>query len=341
MNSYTGMKSRAIVSSVLLTSLMVLAVFAILTLSIAHAQTSQYTSNIGFESFQVNNTQEFGSPIYGYYVALIQNGQVINSCYTECGFTIQNGVEYQAQIDNYGNECFAYWITGSTSNVINIDFGGASSASQVQAFYKPCNGGGGSSSGTSQLTVASQDTSGNAIHGYYTILYNSGGSAVATGFTPKTFTLTNGASYSVQVDNYGSCNFAKWSDGQTANPRPVSITSATTLTAIYNCGGSSGTGSTVNLHVYSENYHANTVITGYYVVLYQDGKVVATGFTPTSFHLIQGQTYTIQADSYGSCQIDHWIGVPGQPATGIPNPVTFVASSSDVGFTAEYICSGS
>ncbi len=52
-----------------------------------------------------------------------------------------------------------------------------------------------------QLTVTSQDLSSKQINGYYTVLSQSG-NAVATGFTPATFTLNAGQSYVVQVDDY-------------------------------------------------------------------------------------------------------------------------------------------
>src|SRR5438445_524867 len=95
--------------------------------------------------------------------------------------------------------------------------------------------------GTSHLTVGTQDTSGATLTGYNTAL-SQNGVTVASGFTPATFTLNNGQSYSLVVDGYGSCSFDHWLDnGSTGNPRAVSVTSDTTLTAVMNCVTSTST----------------------------------------------------------------------------------------------------
>src|SRR5438132_8143730 len=56
---------------------------------------------------------------------------------------------------------------------------------------------------TSQLTAITQNTSGQTISGYYTVLFQSS-AIVGTGFSPATFTLNNGQTYTVLVDDYGS-----------------------------------------------------------------------------------------------------------------------------------------
>ena len=64
-----------------------------------------------------------------------------------------------------------------------------------------------------QLTVSAQDTTGQSITGYYTVLFQNGG-VVGTGFSPATFTLDSGQTYTVQMDNYGSCQFDHWANGE-------------------------------------------------------------------------------------------------------------------------------
>src|SRR5207245_5795251 len=77
--------------------------------------------------------------------------------------------------------------------------------------------------------------SGATLTGYNTVL-SQNGVTVASGFTPATFTLNNGQSYSLVVNGFGSCSFDHWLDnGSTGNPRAVSVTSDTTLTAVMNC----------------------------------------------------------------------------------------------------------
>jgi hypothetical protein len=60
------------------------------------------------------------------------------------------------------------------------------------------------------------------------------GQTVATGFTPRQFTVTTGQQYAVGVGNYGQIVFDHWADnGSTSPTRTVSVAQATTLTAVY------------------------------------------------------------------------------------------------------------
>ena len=89
---------------------------------------------------------------------------------------------------------------------------------------------------TSSLQVATQDTTGKTLTGFYTELDLNGATA-DSGFTPYTFTLNDKVTYSVVVDGYGSCTFSHWADtGSTADPRSISIDGNTVITAVLNCG---------------------------------------------------------------------------------------------------------
>lgn len=182
---------------------------------------------------------------------------------------------------------------------------------------------------TSQLTITTQDTDGNPVYGYYTVL-NYSGHIEATGFTTATFTLTDGDTYSVQVDNYGACSFDHWLDtGSTSYSRTVSITSDTQYTAVMNCGGTGGASSLT----VSSTDQTGTSISGYYTVLYTSGgDVVSTGFTPTTFATTAGQSYSVQVDNYGSCAFAHW-------SDGVTsNPRALTVSGSSQSLTAVYNC---
>jgi hypothetical protein len=87
-------------------------------------------------------------------------------------------------------------------------------------------------------------------------------------------------------------------------------------TAVYDCGQTQG----IALAVISSNFGTSGEITGYYVALYQGGSLVSSGFTPTTFTLTPGQTYTIQACSFGSCTFYYWINVPGQGESTVFEP---------------------
>jgi hypothetical protein len=99
----------------------------------------------------------------------------------------------------------------------------------ITAYYRTPN-----SQPTWTLTVRSQDASGSAVTGFWATLYGSSGSAIASGYTPATFTLNTGQQYSVSVADYGTHTFDHWADnGSTANPRGVSIAANTQLVAVY------------------------------------------------------------------------------------------------------------
>lgn len=87
--------------------------------------------------------------------------------------------------------------------------------------------------GTSHLKVKSVDNFGNPIYGYYTVL-SSGGHTISTGFTTARFNLDSGMSYVVEVEDYGDYVFDHWKgSGSTFRAQGISITSDTTMTAVY------------------------------------------------------------------------------------------------------------
>jgi hypothetical protein len=93
------------------------------------------------------------------------------------------------------------------------------------------------------------------------------------------------------------------------------------------------------LTVVSSNFDTKGQMNGYYMVLYEGGDLVGSGFTPATFSLTPGQTYTLQADRYGGCTFYYWMNVPGHGTSVIySNPVSFVAPSSESSVQAIYRC---
>ena len=265
----------------------------------------------------------------GYYVSLWLNGVQIDSCFSTCAFTIENGVTYQVAVSDYGSECFSYWLdTGSTDRFFTFDNNDSTSTSVIlHAVYSSCN------SGTSQVTVTSEDTNGSAINGYYTVLFDSGGNTISTGFTQVSFTTTSGNSYSVQVDDYGSCSFAHWSDGVTSNPRTfVASSSPISFAAVYNCVANSN-GITVTANRIPASYWAPCFATvcsrgtgpgaSMFFTLYDSsGNVVATGFADENGYTFTGlnpsATYYVYPADCDSCHgsthdvlFQYWATVSG------------------------------
>jgi hypothetical protein len=191
-----------------------------------------------------------------------------------------------------------------------------------------------SNSTSPQLAIVSQDTNGNSLPGYYNVLYNQGGAVVSTGFSPDIYSLTSGQSYMVGVENFGSCTFAAWADGSTANPRTVSISSNTELTATYNCGNTSTTGSGgVTVNAVDTN---GNPLAGYYVGLWQGGSLIGSSFTPATFSALTiGQVYSLTPENYGGCSFVEW--TDGSVAA----PRSFVATGPSQTFTAIYNCTAS
>jgi hypothetical protein len=175
----------------------------------------------------VSSQDTNGNPLSGFYTALFQNGNQVGTGYTTATYTLNNGQSYTLQADSYGNCFFQKWSGGygtSASTTISV-----TSNTQITAIYN-C-----SATSSSSLTINSVDQSGNPIFGYYDALWSSG-SVVATGYTTNTFSTNSGQTYSVQMDNYGSCAFSHWADGSTSNPRSFTATSsAKSFTAVYNC----------------------------------------------------------------------------------------------------------
>src|SRR5437879_11840736 len=132
---------------------------------------------------------------------------------------------------------------------------------------------------TSPLTVTSKDTSGSTITGYYTVLLDSSGSTLATGFTPVTFTLdftVPTTSYSVLVEDFNGVVFDHWVDTNTANnPRDVSMVldpalamGSLTITAVYTDTNAITAGDS-RISVTKINLKGKQII-GYYTTLWQN-----------------------------------------------------------------------
>lgn len=82
------------------------------------------------------------------------------------------------------------------------------------------------------LTVATQYADGAPLSGMWTTLRSSSGQLLATGFSPVSFTVLPGLTYTVSVGNYQQIAFHHWDSGSTVAQRQVSAPSST-ITAFY------------------------------------------------------------------------------------------------------------
>jgi hypothetical protein len=152
------------------------------------------------------------------------------------------------------------------------------------------------------LSVATQNTGGQNLTGYYTVLFDqSGTNILTTGFSPTTFTLNSGQSYTVQVDDYGSCTFSHWSDTGSTNPQRT-ITAATTdvqLTAVYSCA-------TSTINIAATNGHGTPLVDYYATLSTAGGTLLQRCYSPCSFTVNGGQTYQVTISNYGREVFSHW-----------------------------------
>ncbi|HSB56383.1 MAG TPA: PQQ-dependent sugar dehydrogenase [Nitrosopumilaceae archaeon] len=188
---------------------------------------------------------------------------------------------------------------------------------------------------TSTLTVRSQDMGGNTITGYWTVLQQ-GTTTIGTGFTPATFTLNNGVQYSIGVGNYGNYYFDHWLDtGSTIQPRSISISVNTELTAVYRSSaatatislnptsGLSGTSVTVT----GTNFLTNTAIT----IRYDGGIVQTTSSTITSnSNGGFSASFNVPASTSGGHTVSATDGTRTASSTFTVNNPALVASSTAI-----------
>lgn len=184
-------------------------------------------------------------------------------------------------------------------------------------------------SGTSDITVHTLDSSGE-IFGYFTVL-SQGASGLATDFTATTFTLNNGETYNVGVQDFGDMKFDYWQDTgfQIAN-RDILATANADLFAVYrNIMDPSPSPDTPKLIVRTVN-SSGEEMTGYWTTLLQGGVGLQTGFSPEAFIVNSGESYEILMGNFGGMSFDHW-------ADGsTDNPRTY-SITSDETYTAYYM----
>lgn len=246
----------------------------------------------------VNTVSSSGSSIGGLYTVVeTGSGSIVDTGFSPLSYNVQSGGTYVVSVSNYGNYVFSHWSNGDTSNSITIT---PTSATTLTAYYTTGSGGGGGG-GQVPLTITSVDLNGNPVQGLRTIVETSSGTVVDAGFTPMTFEATQGNTYTVTVDNYGSYQFDHWSTGSTSRTITVTANSATTLVAYYKTSSSSGASITV------ESSGPSGMFQGMWMVVRSSsGAVLKTGFTNFVFNLPAGSTVTLTASNYGSMVFSHW-----------------------------------
>ena len=174
---------------------------------------------------------------------------------------------------------------------------------------------------SSTLTVDTYNLSGNEITGIYIEIQDSTGKDLATGYSPATFSLTQGQQYTVYANDYQNIAFNHWDNGSTNPARVISISQDTTLLAFYSTGSASSpqpptglaaasvSASQINLSWTAPSNNGGAAVTGYKVERSLDGgstwstTVADTGSASTSYSdtgLQSGTTYTYRVSAINS-----------------------------------------
>ena len=132
----------------------------------------------------------------------------------------------------------------------------------------------------------------------------SGGVQTSSGLTNTSFAETPGQTFTLGAFDNGCYRFNHWTDGSTQRFLNMSITSNTTLTAVYSniclplpAGYSNVTVATVD--------SSGSVITGYYTTLWQNGALNQSCFSPCSFAVAPG-TYQVAVSDFHGLYFNHW-----------------------------------
>jgi len=159
-----------------------------------------------------------------------------NTMTTSTGFTpytipVIPGMEHIVAVLDYGCYTFNHWAdTGSALRYRSFSI---STATTFTAVYRntcqpaPAN--------SSTISVNAVDSSGNAITGLYTTLWQNGVLQQSC-FAPCSLTVSNGQTYQVAVSDFAGHTFSHWTDTTTNRFNTVTVGSASTtvsLTAVY------------------------------------------------------------------------------------------------------------
>jgi len=246
----------------------------------------------GTSTLTVRTVDAAGKSITGYYTVLSQNGATIRTEFSPASFALNSGQTYQVSVSDYGSYVFDHWNDGSTKRQKTV-IGGQVAA--LTAYYKTTT----EAPKTVTLTVKSEDLGGDSITGLWTVV-KKGGVIVKTGYTPLTYTAEASSAYEVSVANYGAFEFDHWRGWGSSSTRQVTLSSDTTLTAVYS---TTGKPEQVTLTIRSIALDGSPII-GLWTVI--SGAGSTSGFTPMTYAVNTGSQYTVTMGEWQNYKFDHW-----------------------------------
>jgi hypothetical protein len=231
---------------------------------------STTSTTSAMSTINISTVTSAGSPISGYYIALLQNGAQVESCFSTCSFSVNGGQTYQVAASSFGSEIFNHWLNDNRTGMETVNVPVASTTIGLTAVY-------GGSSTITTITTSTTSTGSGGITVYasrisasywapcfalacsagtgpgasmYFTLYDSSMNAIQTGFANEngyTFTgLTAGATYYVYPADCDLCHgsthdvlFQYWGDNS-STVRPMAATVGESLDAWFSCTNGCG-----------------------------------------------------------------------------------------------------
>ncbi len=186
----------------------------------------------------------------------------------------------------------------------------------------------------SAVEIQAFTTAGIPISGYDALLLQTT-NVIASCFSTCSFNITNNVNYQIYIDSYGNECFVNWNTVDPSDYFSIYVGGNVSTTLIERayfapCAPSNSSQLTITSQTTS-----GATISGYYTVLNQSSTVVATGYTPTTFNVNNGETYIVQVDNYQSCNFAYWAD------TGNTSYYRTVDVSNNTQYTAVYNCTTS
>jgi hypothetical protein len=89
----------------------------------------------GSSTISVSTVNTWGGTMWGYYVTLWQNGNMLGSCFSPCSFSVSPGLSYQVAVADYGSSSFSQWSDGTWSRFYWTSAPGSGGTTTLTAVY--------------------------------------------------------------------------------------------------------------------------------------------------------------------------------------------------------------
>jgi hypothetical protein len=90
---------------------------------------------MGTSNVNVSTMNTAGNPQSGFDITLWQNNSSVQSCFSPCSFTVQNGMGYQVSASDYGPSAFNHWSDGTPNRFYPLVIPSESTAISISAIY--------------------------------------------------------------------------------------------------------------------------------------------------------------------------------------------------------------